>query len=1152
MCKKFLIIVIVVLAGFSAALLVGTNEIDIARNSKILNLTGREWRELEKEEKIKRRANGYAKPDKPSEFARYHHDLRTSGGDGAAEYELNYKIKELKSAKVRLDAYRAGRKLKSAESMLNWIERGPGNVSGRTRGLIIDPDDESGNTWITGSVGGGIWRTTNAGSSWANLTPDLPNLATVCIAMAESNHNVIYAGTGEGYFNTDAIGGSGIFKSTDRGATWSQLASTANSSNYRYVNRLVIDPTNQDIVVAVTNNGIYKTIDGGTTWSRKYWWNNRVQHIITSPASFDTQYATANQLGVLKSTNGGDTWTLSHSHDDGRIELAIAPNDPSTVYALDENSKLFISTNAGTTWQQVTVTGQTDLLAGQGWYDNTLAVSPSNKLVLFVGGVNLFKLVVTIPTAGAITATSSKIADWAGQGAPYVHADSHNIQITQSAGNPFRIVVANDGGVGYSDNGGVTWTNPANGYNTTQFYGVDKHPNSDRYIGGMQDNGSWVSGIDPTSSANWIEATGGDGFDVVWNSFRPDTVISSLYNNRLFVSYNNGSNFQALTVETDDLDWGSELTPFVTKVANDPAVPDKLFMVSSSGVARSEDFGESWTTVNLPLSSWGFFRSGQVAISPANPDIVWAGCAMHGNRKLHVSTDGGYTFNATTNYRSIGSVARIVPHPKLPNSAFALFGLPNSPKILRTDDLGNSWTDLSEFTGTNTVSPRGFPNVATLSLLVMPFDTNEIWAGTEIGLFISRDNGATWLYADNGLPAVSIWDMKIRGNEVVLATHGRGVWTVELSQLNGMKRAPIILSTAQGVDGQGVITYHYPNSYDSVRVKVNGVVATTLREGQNAVYSANLNVELDDELTVNTIQMVGYIEEDSYISGSRRITTLSPLPAVRSYANNFENREKDDDFVGTGFDIRSVEIFEGTALHTAHPYAENSELIYTLRKPIIVTADDNEQALLRYEDIPMIEVGEVGSQFGSSRFYDYVIVEGTTDGVNWQKLGNGYDFTSIRSVASMYNVADENAVPVQNMFRERQYDLLQTFSAGDIILIRFRLFSDQFTAGWGWVIDNLRIQTDSYVRSAKLIASKTKVYPNPAKDIVNIAFDSSWNGKVELSLYDVAGRKQKAVEVKAYSGNRTSIDVSHLNNGIYILELMYNNSRDVRKIQIRH
>jgi hypothetical protein len=161
----------------------------------------------------------------PDLFREWQVGIRTKEGKKGPEYRFNYQMKELSKSRKNIKSVSKT----SAPQQLTWTERGPGNVSGRTRGIIVDPDDPTKETWFAGSVSGGIWKTTNSGESWTNLTPNLPNLATSTLAMAESNHNIIYAGTGEGFFNVDQVDGSGIWKSTDRGITWNVLASNQDS-----------------------------------------------------------------------------------------------------------------------------------------------------------------------------------------------------------------------------------------------------------------------------------------------------------------------------------------------------------------------------------------------------------------------------------------------------------------------------------------------------------------------------------------------------------------------------------------------------------------------------------------------------------------------------------------------------------------------------------------------------------------------------------------------------------------------------------------------------------------------------------------------------------------------------------------------------------
>jgi len=239
-------------------------------------------------------------------------------------YRAGYKTTELNKAR---------RFLKKPGEILPWIERGPGNVSGRARAILVDPDDPAKNTWFVATVGGGIWKTTDAGQSWQNKTPMLTTLSTTCMAMAASNHDVIYAGTGMGYGRIVDLAGSGIWKSTDRGETWQQLATTANGQLLQAINRIVVDPNNENIVLACSNDGfsylatkegerksgIFRSTDGGASWTQIFdpdpvlgtETDNRIQQIIANPKNFNTLYASVNEVGVIKSTDAGKTRFVS-------------------------------------------------------------------------------------------------------------------------------------------------------------------------------------------------------------------------------------------------------------------------------------------------------------------------------------------------------------------------------------------------------------------------------------------------------------------------------------------------------------------------------------------------------------------------------------------------------------------------------------------------------------------------------------------------------------------------------------------------------------------------------------------------------------------------------------------------------------------------
>ena len=333
--------------------------------------------------------------DGPAKYAAVHSMIRTRDGEQAPSYKTG----------DHLAAYTKALSESSNRSgiQLEWKERGPGNVAGRTRGLIVDPDDMSHRTWITGSVGGGVWRTSDAGDSWELLTKDIPNLSTSTLAMSAINTDVIYAGTGEGFSNIDGIIGSGIWKSSDKGISWIALDSTMNNQIFANVTRLIINPTDENELMASTigefiggqrSSYIMKSTDGGQTWIEKYASSDgRIQQIVYSPNNYNVQYATINSVGVFKSIDAGENWDLVFDVSDEniqRIELAISRFDDGVIYMSCENnggSALFFTRDTFRNVQSPVYNGrQPDWLSGQGWYDNTIAVHPYNDSMVWMAG----------------------------------------------------------------------------------------------------------------------------------------------------------------------------------------------------------------------------------------------------------------------------------------------------------------------------------------------------------------------------------------------------------------------------------------------------------------------------------------------------------------------------------------------------------------------------------------------------------------------------------------------------------------------------------------------------------------------------------------------------------------------------------------------
>ena len=1277
-------------------------------------------------------------------YAEFHRQLRTPDDVSVPAYAYNYQVSELE--KVRLSA----RRFRTAATTLEWKSRGPGNIPGRTRSLVVLPQDATGKSWLAGSVGGGIWKTVDAGASWTNITPDLPNLAISSLAVCSTSPSVVYAGTGEAFGNLDGIGGAGIFKTTDGGNSWVQLSSTVADDSFRAVNRIIVDPANPDIIVACSNtstgnfanatSGIFRSEDGGTTWTKVYTSDAYVQQLVAAPTDFLVQYASVYGVGVLKSADGGKTW-VSTSDDikaAGRIELAVSSKTADKLAASvvgnlsgEAGADLYFSTDGGASWAYVSeeTDNNFDFLE-QGDYDNTIMFHPFDDNIVYVGGVNIFKFNVDTTNPGQIktvdsfekTGTTSFIdfvpfsgndlpglelgglesdafvdvevrfgpeveqkaarftVNKQGAGVPainyqfkdyvtvpfqvwdvtnnrqlmasfrdqqedgkfnliasnteggaeshsreyfYVHlleyaeevnpdiakngghehemmlnfwpvlasggvwdsqnlpdskltvsfsainkfsktaqvvADGYGEHTSLSGGNvvnatgsihvdhhsltavslsaqdsTFRIVATNDGGVFYSvisKDPGTTngdWTFAGNGMVTGQYYGVDKRFSREQYIGGLQDNSTSISadGESPDSGSDYEVVIGGDGFETIWNNADESLIIASAQFNNFYRSDDFGVNWE-LAVSGLPLNYEEE-APFFSRLSNSRSLPEVLFAVSADGVYRSVDFGERWSLSKVE-AEWSYRGSfTNIEVSKSDPMIVWAGGAMSGAQTLQVSTDRGETFKKVGNYAGSaglqGVITGIESHPFEDSTAFALFSFQGLPKVLRTRDLGASWQDISGFEA-DPEGAAGFPDVAVYSLLVLPNDPSVIWAGTEIGIFETSDDGKSWTPLP-GFPAVAVWEMKVVNDEVVVATHGRGIWTARLGGVPAPVLAPLLRSLGIKPSGAVVAEVNLRAAYDSSQIIVNEIVKQTLAVNAVGVVTVNLPAEGDEV----QMQVRSFKEGKPYLSIVKSATAAHNAP-LASYSNNFDGETGLEDFYGNGFSITKPTGFQSKAIHSSHPYANNTTFLYYLKTPVII---DESNASFRYRDIALIEKGDPGTAFGDEDFYDYVVVEGSVDGANWRPLADGYDASFDEGWSSVYDNTGGTGTEV--LYVQHHIDLLRNFSHGDTVSFRFRLFADQMENGWGWAIDDVNIQTEGmYTGIQSDPLGGTRIYPVPVEDQLTVEFGRFIDEPASFSIMDLSGK----MYLKGEIGPRIPkylVNASNLRPGVYLLTI---------------
>jgi hypothetical protein len=524
-----------------------------------------------------------------------------------------------------------------------------------------------------------------------------------------------------------------------------------------------------------------------------------------------------------------------------------------------------------------------------------------------------------------------------------------------------------------------------------------------------------------------------------------------------------------------------------------------------------------------------------VEVSKSNFNIVWAGSGMDEERKIYVSTDAGETFNPVANYDEVvlGTITGIASHPTEDSTAYILFSFAGAPKILRTTDLGQTWEDISGF-GLNDTSNNGFPDVAVHSLLVMPHDPGNIWAGTEIGIFESFDNGQNWALTQSGFPSASVWDMKHVDDKVIVGTHGRGIWSATIPELPEISVTPRVLALGVSIEGDLAIKSGLRSSYDSTDIYVNDNILAKL--GSTLKTDSVVNINYDTEGLV-VVYIVSHIDGIQYQSNTLSFDFFQPDPVMDKYSNDLNLVESENDFTGYGFRIKSEDGFDedDLAIHSDHKYIADTTYIYILKTPIRIA--DNE-ALFQYEDIALIEKGEAGTEFGDFEFWDYVIIEGTTDGVNWIPIKDGYDSRAENKWLFVY---DTDGDGTQNLYVKQDVNLLDTFNPGDEVMFRFRLYSDQFTVAWGWAIDNIYIQEERPlgIDSNEMDEMDLKVFPNPMAGLMIIEFSLSTSEQVRVTVRDITGRHIRNIDMGYLPPgvHQYLLDGSSFNSGIYFASL---------------
>ncbi|HEV2520950.1 MAG TPA: hypothetical protein VGT24_01105 [Candidatus Acidoferrales bacterium] len=612
-------------------------------------------------------------------------------------------------------------------------------VSGRIAGIAADPT--TANTIYVAPAGGGVWKTTDGGTTWTPLTDSQSTLSMGAIAVAPSNPSIVYAGTGEANNSLDSNYGGGILTSTDGGTTWNLHSGPSNAFSRLSTAQIAVDPGSPNIAYAAMaisgnnglggNTGIWKTTDGGTTWTNttatitsSFSWTAVVVDPNTT-GSTATVYAAVGDFrgnganGVYKSTNGGTTWSavLTNAPNGsaaGRIAIAISkaanPANPSVVYvvaALPYPGGLYQmkrSDDAGMTFTDLTAAVTTvapNFLGGQGWYDIVIAVDPLNSANVYAAGVVNYNDGFGGKTGAVIRSTTSG-ASWFDittltGGEP--HTDDHAMAFDAND----KLLLGNDGGIWRYDSTVSSWTDLNNNLDTIQFQGIGLHPTDlNTAIAGSQDNGTELF----SGNINWLETDGGDGGFAKFSSTNGSRAyhqapVASFGNNFFNRSDNGGmAPWSSVTVNNNTFFFDTTQN-FYAPFTVDPTNGDHV-LYGTAQVWETPDGGNSWSTIGSAGFA-GFNPSGNnidsIAFAPSDP-----------NNTIYAATGGEFAFGSqifvTTNHGVSwtehdlpvgGRVNEIQVDPSNNQIAYAVISQFNglSGQVYKTTTGGSSWSNIS-------------------------------------------------------------------------------------------------------------------------------------------------------------------------------------------------------------------------------------------------------------------------------------------------------------------------------------------------------------------------------------------------------------------------------------------------------------------------
>jgi photosystem II stability/assembly factor-like uncharacterized protein len=745
---------------------------------------------------------------------------------------------------------------------LHFRNLGPAVAGGRVAAVAGIPGDRL--TYYVGAAAGGVWKTSDGGEHWKPIFEHEASASIGAIALAPSNPNLVWVGTGESNIRNDIMDGAGVYLSTDAGKSFKRVG----LADAGQIGKIIVDPHNPDHVLVAAlghawgpnaERGVFETTDGGSSWHKTLFVDDQtgVIDLAMAPDNPQVLFAASWQVvrhpwglvdggkgsGLWRSTDGGAHWSkLAEGLPPGplgRIAVATAPSDPQRVYALVETKPgeglLFVSHDLGDKWSEVSDNHALDV---RPFYFSRFAVSPVDADKLYFMSFYLME-----STDGGKTAHEFDKG---------VHVDHHALWIDPT--DPQRMLQGNDGGAYLSQNGGTSWRF-LDALPIEQDYMVAADNKSPYTVcAGLQDNSGWCGPVSSLGDKklggnDWYNVVGGDGEYVV--PAGDDLIYNDAQDGAMSVFHraSKRSDFAMPYLHGPAFDNNLPLTDvkyrfnWTSPIAVDPRDPNTVYL-GGSAVFKSTDAGQHWTPisgdltrndkakqalsggpVNLDLSGAETYDTVlSLSVAPSDPQVLWAGTD---DGLVQLTRDGGAHWSNVTpgGAPKWARVYQVGVAADQPGSAYVALDAheldDRHAYVWRTDSYGKSWTRID----------KGLPNAPVFVVRQDPDRAGVLVAGTDVGGFISRDNGGHWTALGAGFPTVPVFDVKFVQGDLVLATHGRGIFVFDhfaplAEYSDSVAKQPLHLFTPRaGVDfvrwsrGEGAEPlYTVPNTPDGVLI----------------------------------------------------------------------------------------------------------------------------------------------------------------------------------------------------------------------------------------------------------------------------------------------------------------------------------------------